>query len=396
MVTGNKARRQALFVRHKLASSRTKRKERFARRKEEDKNPELRRQRQAKNQPATLDKKRVWDDVDEDSLGAVVDVAVLKRRRLEQAEAEAAAAEEVAAVEIPIEDDDDDEDEESVDELDNDLGSMLDSDEDREEEESDHDTESRPSRITRDTSQAPSLAPSTTSTNMDLTPAALAEKFPTLFIGDEPHPMPKVLITTSLNSTLHDQARVLCNLFPNSQYVRRTKHRFAHKYSVREIAKFAANRGFTTLVVLKEDQKKPTGLDIVHLPHGPSFQFSISNFVEGKRLAGHGNSTGHYPELLLTNFRTPLGLLTAKLFQTLFPAQSEIVGRTVVAIINRRDYLFLRRYRYVYRDKRDTEKEAVDANGKPIPGGVRVGLQILGPNVCAAFPAFSLICGECD
>ena len=71
------------------------------------------------------------------------------------------------------------------------------------------------------------------------------------------------------------------------------------QYSLRDISKFASNRGYSALLVLREDLKKPSGLDVVHLPSGPTLQFSISNFVDGKKLPGHGNSTGHYPELLL-------------------------------------------------------------------------------------------------
>src|SRR3569833_1031061 len=52
-----------------------------------------------------------------------------------------------------------------------------------------------------------------------------------------------------------------------------------------------------------------------------------------------------------------------------------------VSITNRRDYLFLNRWRYVYREKKPTEKPAVSAEGKEIPGGIRVGLQVLGPKV---------------
>ncbi len=66
--------------------------------------------------------------------------------------------------------------------------------------------------------------------------------------------------------------------------------------------------------------------------------------------------------------------------QTLF-GPAELAGRTVVCVHNQRDYLFLRRYRYIYRDKKVTEKPAVSADGKEIPGGVRVGLQTIGPNV---------------
>jgi ribosome production factor 1 len=236
----------------------------------------------------------------------------------------------------------------------------------------------------RDVSNAPSLAPSlaasTTSTNLDLTPESLALKFPTLFT-DEPPPAPKVLLTTSLNSTLHNEAHLLCTLFPNSTYIPRSGHRYGHKFSVREIAKFASNREYTALVVLKEDAKKPTGLSIVHLPAGPTCHFSIANWVEGKKLPGHGNPTNHYPELILNNFRTPLGLLTARLFLTLFPPQPELQGRQVVTLHNQRDYIFVRRHRYVFRDKRATEKSVVGPDGEKVKGveDIKAGLQELGP-----------------
>lgn len=56
----------------------------------------------------------------------------------------------------------------------------------------------------------------------------------------------------------------------------------------------------------------------------------VSNWIEGKRLPGHGNATDHIPELVLNGFRTPLGLLVAHLFRTLFPAVPQLQGRQVV------------------------------------------------------------------
>lgn len=48
---------------------------------------------------------------------------------------------------------------------------------------------------------------------------------------------------------------------------------------------------------------------------------------------------------------------------------------------NQRDYIFLRRHRYVFRDKRKTEKSVVGADGKELKGmeQIRAGLQELGP-----------------
>src|SRR5207244_2850270 len=116
--TANKLKRKSLYVSQKKALGKARHEERHKRRREEAKDPELKQRRLEQNQPASIDKKRVWDDVDDDSLGAVVDVAQLKRRRLEEAEAEAAR-----------EADGGGEEDEPVDD---DADSMLDSDEEME------------------------------------------------------------------------------------------------------------------------------------------------------------------------------------------------------------------------------------------------------------------------
>ncbi|PHH89685.1 hypothetical protein CDD83_5491 [Cordyceps sp. RAO-2017] len=364
----NKLKRQELFVQHKKAKGKERREERFRRKKDEDRDPSLRAARLAKNRPLTLDLKRVWDEGDDDSLGSRVDLEKLKRRRIEHAE------ERQALEDAEMQNADGDEDE--------DNDSMLDSDED--DDEDDDDSEARQAALKRQRERRArrdnSVAPSTTSTNLDLTPSSLALKFPSLF-SDVPVPEPKILVTTSLNSTIHDDAQLISTLFPNSTYIRRSAHRYGHKYSLREICKFASSREYTSVVLVKEDLKTPSGLSVVHLPCGPTFHFSISNWIEGKKLPGHGNPTNHYPELLLNNFKTPLGLLTAKLFQTMFPSKPEFQGRQVVTLHNQRDYIFVRRHRYVFRDKRATEKSIVGPDGREVKGveDIRAGLQELGP-----------------
>ena len=356
----NKLKRQEMFIQHKQHSGKERREARHRRRKEENLNPELKTARLAKNKTLTLDQKRVWDEGDDDSLGAQVDLEQLRRQRLAEAEAEEEAALDEG---MPDAEDDDDND------------SMLDSEEEDEERKQAALERQREKRSRRD-----SVAPSTTSTNLDLTPSSLTLKFPTLF-SDIPAPDPKILVTTSLNATIHDEAQLLGTMFPNTTYIPRSSHKYGYRYSLREICKFASNRDYTAVLLVKEDQKKPTGLSIVHLPAGPTFHFSISNWIEGKKLPGHGNPTNHYPELLLNNFKTPLGLLTAKLFMTLFPPRPEIQGRQVVTLHNQRDYIFVRRHRYVFREKRATEKSIVGTDGKELKGveGIRAGLQELGP-----------------
>ncbi|KAI4186556.1 MAG: hypothetical protein L6R41_003404 [Letrouitia leprolyta] len=369
--TSNRERRQKLHITRKKALDNTRRDERFRRRREEDKDPSLREERLRRNVPLTLERKRVWDDIDEsigDGLGVSVDVGRLKRRKLDQDE-------ELDADEAQF---DQEEDAESSDPL-NDRDSMIDSASENDEPST---ISSPPQKLSHKSASERATSPTASlpNTNLDLTPSALTTRFPTLF-SSLPHPLPKTLITTSLNSTLHTEARLLTTLFPNSIYIPRSAHRHSHKYSLREIASFASNRAYTALLVLKEDQKTPTSLTFVHLPSGPTFHFSISNWVEGKKLPGHGRPTDHNPELILNNFRTPLGLLTAHLFRSVFPPQPDFQGRQVVTLHNQRDYIFLRRHRYVFREKRESEKSVIGPDGKEVKGveGIRAGLQELGP-----------------
>ena len=368
--TGNRERRQKLHITRKKALDNTKRDERFRRRREEDKDPSLREERLRKNVPLTLERKRVWDDIDEttgDGLGVSVDTERLKRQKVEE-EDEEAGEEAILNQERSVESSD------PVDDRDSMINSASESDEPYTEPPN---PRSRPKTATE---RATSPTHSTTTSNLNLNTPALAARFPSLF-STSPSSPPKTLITTSLHSTLHAEADLLTTLFPNSVYIPRSAHRHSHKYSVREIASFATNRLYTALLVLKEDQKKPTGLTFVHLPKGPTFHFSISNWVEGRKLPGHGRPTDHDPELILNNFRTPLGLLTAHLFRSVFPPQPDFQGRQVVTLHNQRDYIFLRRHRYIFREKKGSEKSVVGPDGKEVKGveGIRAGLQELGP-----------------
>lgn len=242
--SANKDRRKDFHIKQKQARDTLKRQDRFQRKRDEDKNPELREERLKKNVPHTIDSKRKWDEAvgeDADSmLGLAVNLNQLHKRRKE---AEAKALEEENNEITDFDGFDDDE---------SDADSMLD-DEDEESLEATEPIEAEVAASTVGQEDLPprnrehSLTASVTSTRFDVTPEALLAKFPTLFDAPE---FPKVLVTTSLNSTLHHQAELLTTLFPHSTYVRRSAHRFGHKYSIREISQFATNRNYTTVVIL--------------------------------------------------------------------------------------------------------------------------------------------------
>ncbi|KAL2886394.1 Ribosome production factor 1 [Ceratocystis lukuohia] len=368
----NRLKRQALFIEHKRKVTKERHEARHRRRKEESRDPLLKAERLATNKPQTIEDKRVWDtaeDIENAPLGAAVDV-----KRAQRAQQKREAAEAI--------DEDLSEKEDSDSESDRD--SMLDSEDEEEMEERKRLKEKKQKlkmaqKVAADAAEEnPDDEPA--SIHFQMTTDSLAKKFPTLF-DNSPRPAPKILVTTSLNSTLHDEARLLCELFPNSEYIRRTAHRYGYKYSLREIAKFAHNRDYNAVVMLREDQKKPTGLTVTFLPSGPTATFSISSWLLGKYIPGHGNATGHIPELIFNGFRTPLGILTARMLGNLFPKQPELVGRTVMTFHSQRDFIFVRRHRYVFRDRRETEKKIAGADGKELKGveDIRSGLQELGP-----------------
>ena len=60
-----------------------------------------------------------------------------------------------------------------------------------------------------------------------------------------------------------------------------------------------------------------------------------------------GETTKHYPEVMLNNFNTRLGHSVGRLFASLFPHDPEFTGRRVVTFHNQRDYIFVRHHRLV-------------------------------------------------
>lgn len=169
---------------------------------------------------------------------------------------------------------------------------------------------------------------------------------------------PKILLTTSeyAKKAAYEFSDILLDFLPNTTFIKRKP-----EYSMKDMAKYCAEKDFTDLVVINEDKKKVTGITFIHLPEGPTFYFSITNIVDTKQIYGHGRATGHIPELILNNFNSRIGNTIGRLFQSLFPKRPEIQGRQVITLHNQRDYIFFRRHRYLFKNEE------------------KVGLQELGP-----------------
>ncbi|KZT71988.1 Brix-domain-containing protein [Daedalea quercina L-15889] len=186
------------------------------------------------------------------------------------------------------------------------------------------------------------------------------DPFAAYFAGAaDPGVPPKVLVTTSPRATraTYDFCGELVDVLPGAELVRRKKGR---GFEMGRIAGWAAARGYSHMLVVNEDTKKPNAITVVYLPGGPTAYFKLTSIELSKKIHGHARSTDHFPELVLNGFVTRLGHTVGRLFQTLFPQMPEFQGRQVVTLHNQRDFLFFRRHRYAFRS---TEKVALQEIG---------------------------------
>jgi len=116
-----------------------------------------------------------------------------------------------------------------------------------------------PSFLTADPSSAPAAAqqqPSSTEAAADIASDSFASYFSST---DDPTIPPKVLITTSPKATrvTYEFCDELVGVFPGAEFHKRPKTR---GFEMGKIAGWAAGRGFSNLIVVNENTKKPSTL----------------------------------------------------------------------------------------------------------------------------------------
>lgn len=181
------------------------------------------------------------------------------------------------------------------------------------------------------------------------------DEFASFFVDGVPS---KILVSTTRRAqdATCDFAGELADLFPGAEYRKRLS-----QVLVADMVKGAGERGFTHIVLVNESRKTPDTLSVVKLPSGPTALFQLTSIKLAKEIHNHGRSSPHTPELILNNFTTKLGHRVGRLFVSLFPHVPQFQGRQVVTFHNQRDFVFVRRHRYVFED------------------GKRVRLQEIGP-----------------
>lgn len=168
---------------------------------------------------------------------------------------------------------------------------------------------------------------------------------------------PKLLITTSDN--YHELTIKFCKQFcqtiPNCEF--RTRRRM----SLKSMCVSASEKGYTDILVVNEDRRKPNGLLAIHLPNGPTANFKLTSIKYMKEIKKRVPTSDHRPEVILNNFNTRLGHSIGRMLASLYHYDPEFKGRRVITFHNQRDYIFFRHHRYQFKD------------------GKRVALREIGP-----------------
>jgi len=208
-----------------------------------------------------------------------------------------------------------------------------------------------------------------------------------------------VLITTAPRPTKATFAFLdeLQSLFGGKKYAHIVPRANA-RFQLSRVCAWAAKRGYRALLVVGEDHKNPSRLrfgystreanciwigsvTLTKLPVGPTAHFRLTSIQATKQISGHAAPTSHAPELVLSNMSTPLGLSVGRLLQTLFPPLPQLEGRQVVAVHNQRDFIFFRRFRYMFDLRADNEFSKKWAKDRGMDELVKTRMQEIGPRL---------------
>lgn len=157
----------------------------------------------------------------------------------------------------------------------------------------------------------------------------------------------KILVTTSRRAAKKTIrfAQELADIFPTAEFLKR-----GSMDRVEDLVKDAPTSGYSHIAIVGESQKEPTQLTLLVLPEGPTLYFRLSSIKTYKNIMNRGRSSEYSPELILNNFDTKIGRLVGQILVSLFPIP-EFKGRQAVTVHNQRDFLFVRRHRYIFDEK---------------------------------------------
>uniref|UniRef100_H3ARL3 IMP U3 small nucleolar ribonucleoprotein 4 n=1 Tax=Latimeria chalumnae TaxID=7897 RepID=H3ARL3_LATCH len=161
---------------------------------------------------------------------------------------------------------------------------------------------------------------------------------------------PKIMITTSRDpsSRLKMFAKEMKLIFPNSQRMNRGNH------DVGTLVRACKANEVTDLVIIHEHRGVPDGMQVCHLPFGPTAYFTLCNVVMRHDIPDIGTMSEAYPHLIFHNFTSRLGQRVSNILKYLFPVPKD-ESRRVITFANQADYVSFRHHVYKKTDHRNIE-----------------------------------------
>lgn len=152
---------------------------------------------------------------------------------------------------------------------------------------------------------------------------------------------PKICVTTSRDpsSRLKAFAKEIKLIFPNSQRVNRGNHK------VPELVEVCRAHDFTDIVIVQETRGEPDGLILCHLPFGPTAFFTLRNCVQRHDIENCGTMSEVFPQIILNNLNSKLGVRLGKILKCLFPVPKPDSKR-VITFSNEKDHISFRHHMY--------------------------------------------------
>ena len=152
------------------------------------------------------------------------------------------------------------------------------------------------------------------------------------------------VFTTSINPSrtiffvLHD----IKSIFPNSIYMKRKN------FKIRQIITYLKQKKIENLVVIMENFKKTIQLWHIDLNDNFLAKYCLISIILKNNIQKSGKISSHNPELLFDNFKGTIGKVLGFMLKKFFFAFPNFEGRQILSFYKRKNFLFIRYYRYIF------------------------------------------------
>lgn len=155
---------------------------------------------------------------------------------------------------------------------------------------------------------------------------------------------PKVMATTCVKPSGRLRAFIgdFLRVIPSSTFQRRGT------YSLKDMSTYAANLGFSDIILFSEHDREPDGMLFMHLPSGPTATFALRSARAARALRHRAFAEDPMaaPEVLCNRFTSRLGKRVERMLSGLLSKTPDMASRRVVTFHNQRDFIFFRHHMY--------------------------------------------------